>query len=136
MHYALVCLWLQISSASATLNGDLLKQSTVGNAEEVDRLLLSGANADFMSKKDGQTPLIGAAMNGHIRIVERLLKAGVDCNAQNEVDLQSPHHTTHHTPHTTHTLKTTEVVVGCCTSNDQPFCRWSKPIREGMIYFC
>ena len=38
-----------------------------------------------VSQKDGQTPLIGASMNGQVAVVEALIKAGADYDATNHV---------------------------------------------------
>jgi hypothetical protein len=85
---------------------DLLEQSARGKLAQVERLLSDGADANFIFKVlpsllnllelkcgyekcvqfDGQTPLLSAAMNGHIHVVHRLLSAGADCNAKNKVN--------------------------------------------------
>ena len=55
----------------------LLKASAEGDAKVVSVLLTSGADKN-KPDKDGRTPLFVAAKNGHIAVVDLLLRAGAD----------------------------------------------------------
>jgi len=49
-----------------------------GNLNEVDRLLKTGLGADVTNPQRKTTALHGAAANGHVRVVARLVAAGAD----------------------------------------------------------
>ena len=61
----------------------LLIAAELGDAREVERLLVAGVDANTRSD-DGQTPLIKAARQGHAGIVRLLLKGGADPNVRGE----------------------------------------------------
>ena len=52
-----------------------------GQVASVDKLLGEGANPDWISPKDGLTPLLTATLNGRAECVLSLLRAGADIYA-------------------------------------------------------
>ncbi|HOP62630.1 MAG TPA: ankyrin repeat domain-containing protein [Spirochaetota bacterium] len=67
----------------ADINEDLVRASYYGDVKKAERLLLEGANADYRSRDEsmhGRTPLIVAAINGHLSMVKYLLENGAEIN--------------------------------------------------------
>ena len=54
--------------------------ATLGQFEEVRRLVERGADVNIRNNKDGWAALIAAAVNGHGDIVQYLHQAGADIN--------------------------------------------------------
>ena len=72
-----------------------------GHAEVVSLLIAKGAEVDIRNASNA-TPLHHAAMNNHIRVVEKLLEVKATCNthAHHTHHTRAPHTRTHHThPH-------------------------------------
>ena len=69
------------SGTEVELSGFLLAVHS-GREDEVVRLIASGVNVNG-SDADGLTPLMAAAMNGHVRIVRLLVAAGARRDAVN-----------------------------------------------------
>ena len=59
------------------LNGQLFSVTRNGNAEEVKKLIEAGADIEAR-ENSGATALNLAAWNGHVAVVEYLLRAGAD----------------------------------------------------------
>jgi len=60
-------------------NEQLLLAAKIGNVEDMRRLLAAGADVKAKDKWLGQTPLSHAALNGHLDVIEFLVKeAGAD----------------------------------------------------------
>jgi hypothetical protein len=66
---------------------DLAQAVLDGTADDVSRILAGGTDPDSRGEADDPTPLMIAAARGSLQIVERLVAAGADVNAQ--VDDQS-----------------------------------------------
>jgi ankyrin repeat protein len=67
-------------------NKEIIKAAKSGDLEKVKGLLETDPALVHARDKDGSTPLHCAAWKGHQQVVELLLKAGADVNAQNTND--------------------------------------------------
>ena len=65
---------------------EIIKAAKSGDAERVSALLTYDQSLVEARDKDGSTPLHCAVWKGHQQVVDLLLKAGADVNAQNEND--------------------------------------------------
>lgn len=54
-----------------------------GREDIVQLLLDAGANINLSSKKDGDTPLIIACSEGHVKVAQKLIAAGASVNGPN-----------------------------------------------------
>lgn len=65
----------------AGLNADesLLKAARIGDAIKVEQLLADGANPNFVDK-NGVTPLLAAAYEGHMTVLQVLLSGNIEMN--------------------------------------------------------
>lgn len=79
-----LCSKLPVEEINRTSKG--LGLSALGDAskcgwpEVISVLLAAGASTE-VTRKNGQTPLLEACVNGHVPCVKLLLEAGADCNA-------------------------------------------------------
>ncbi len=68
----------------SNLNTELLNAAKNGDIEKVKSLISEGADVNVVDK-NGDTPLIWAATNGHKETVETLLKVkGIDVNVKGQ----------------------------------------------------
>jgi ankyrin repeat protein len=65
---------------------EIIKAAKSGDAERIRVLLAKDKALIGARDKDGSTPLHCAVWKGHQQVVEVLLEAGADANAQNEND--------------------------------------------------
>jgi ankyrin repeat protein len=65
---------------------EIIKAAKSGDAERIKALLANDKSLIDARDKDGSTPLHCAVWKGQQRVVELLLAAGADANAQNEND--------------------------------------------------
>lgn len=65
---------------------EIIKAAKSGDAERIRALLANDKSLIDARDKDGSTPLHCAVWKGQQRVVELLLAAGADANAQNEND--------------------------------------------------
>lgn len=65
---------------------EIIKAAKSGDTERVKALLGEDKSLTDARDQDGSTPLHCAAWKGHEAVVELLLEAGADANAQNEND--------------------------------------------------
>lgn len=72
------------SAERLVLNSALHDACRDGNANEVERLLKAGADADAKDKDTGWTALIVATMNQHKEVVKLLIVNRVDVDAKTE----------------------------------------------------
>ena len=56
-----------------------------GRLEKVKALLSDGADPNYRTKRDGDTPLAAAAGCGHVDVVRALLEAGADPDVRDDV---------------------------------------------------
>jgi len=59
----------------------LASEAGRGNFQGVQKLLNEGANPDYHQKRHGSTALMTATWNGHVNVVEVLLKSGANLNS-------------------------------------------------------
>ncbi len=78
----LVIGWYHIYHGQRHLDSNLIEVTRIGNHLEVDRYLNNGADVNCKDK-NGLTPLIWAAIQGHEEVVRRLLERGGDLEAKN-----------------------------------------------------
>jgi len=76
---ALVLFLLQ--TAGSTANDTLMEAARTGNVAQIGAALDAGANVDTRGRYD-VTPLITAAMNGHLDTVRLLVSRGANVNLQ------------------------------------------------------
>ena len=74
---------------------DFIDAVKVGNVPKVEELLAAGVNMNQVDA-NGTTPLFYAAMNGHEGVVRKLLAAGCDKDAMDDLFGYSPLHTATH----------------------------------------
>ena len=78
----LVLCWYHIYHSKHHLKSNLMEVSRIGDYLAVDRYLHEGADVNCRDK-DGLTPLIWAAIQGHEEVVRLLLERGGDLEAKN-----------------------------------------------------
>jgi ankyrin repeat protein len=78
----LVLGWYHIYHSKHHLESNLMEVSRIGDYLAVDRYLHEGADVNCRDK-DGLTPLIWAAIQGHEEVVRLLLERGGDLEAKN-----------------------------------------------------
>jgi ankyrin repeat protein len=78
----LVLCWSQIYHGKRHLDSNLIEVSRIGDYLAVDRYLHEGADVNCRDK-DGLTPLIWAAIQGHEAVVRLLLERGGELEARN-----------------------------------------------------
>lgn len=78
----LVIGWYHIYHGKRHLESNLIEVSRIGDYLAVDRYLHEGADVNCRDK-DGLTPLIWAAIQGHEEVVRLLLERGGDLEAKN-----------------------------------------------------
>lgn len=66
-----------------SLEEQLLAAAAAGDADEVARLIILGADVDFQDE-DGVSPLMKAAEGGHTAVLVALLQSGAPWNTQDE----------------------------------------------------
>lgn len=79
IHWILALLLLM--GCSSKLGGQLVLAASEGDLPQVRTLLDQGASVDYPLPDNGTTPLIAAARNGHVSVVDALLVAGANINA-------------------------------------------------------
>ncbi|HET7152959.1 MAG TPA: ankyrin repeat domain-containing protein, partial [Candidatus Kapabacteria bacterium] len=84
-------LFLQAHLLHSQATSSLVNAVTTGNAVLVQSLLQSHAGSIDQKDSTGDTPLMLAARKSHASIVDMLLAAGADVNAQNN-DGETPLH--------------------------------------------
>ena len=87
----------QLADLEATTAHTLMAAAASGDAAEVERLLLAGAEVDqrwpmLRGFNDGHTALIVAARDGHLAVVDVLLRYGADPNATEPTFVSVPLH--------------------------------------------
>ena len=70
-----------LNKSTDDLNKELIKSAKLGNTNDINRLLDSGANVDA-TDINGQTALIAAVINRHLEAIETLIKNHADLNKQ------------------------------------------------------
>ena len=78
----LVLCWYHINHGKRNMESNLIEVSRIGDYLAVDRYLQQGADVNCRDK-DGLTPLIWAAIQGHEEVVRLLLERGGDLEAKN-----------------------------------------------------
>lgn len=69
--------------SAAILPGDVLNAALLDQVDELENLLARGADRDERSET-GATPMIYAAVKGHIAIVQTLINSGANINAMTD----------------------------------------------------